>query len=409
MLRWILPVAVVLLGIAAAAVMIRSRPEVETRRREVPPPLVRVVTARARDVQLTVAAQGTVTPRTETALVAEVAGRVVAVSPSFVSGGYFDRDDVLIEIDAADYRAAEATARSQVAQAELRVAREEQEAAIARRDWQELGEGAPTPLALREPQLAEARAGLEAARAALERAQRDLERTRVLAPYDGRVRGEQVDVGQFVGRGTVLGTIYAIDVAEVRLPLPDRELAYLDLPLGGGARAGRTGDPPGGPTVLLHGSFAGRTHTWTGTIVRTEGELDPRSRMVHVVARVDDPYGRHAEGAGDAGGAGNAGDADRPPLAVGLYVNAEILGRHIEDVYVLPRAALRGSDRVIVVDDEDRLRFRQVEVVKTDRETAVVRSGLADGDRICLSTLDNAVDGMRVRTTPVEPPPESEL
>jgi RND family efflux transporter MFP subunit len=199
------------------------------------------------------------------------------------------------------------------------------------------------------------------------------------------VRSERVDVGQFVSRGQSIATLYAVDFAEVRLPVPDRELQFLavDLDRRNGAGA------EDGPEVRLHAEFAGRDRTWSGRIVRTEGEIDPKSRMVHLVARVEDPYGVHTE-------------EQRSPLAVGLFVEAEILGREVEGVFVVPRAALRPAsreapDRVLVVDAESRLRVRPVEVLRTEREQVLIGAGLAPGERIALTPLQAVVDGMAVR------------
>jgi RND family efflux transporter MFP subunit len=381
-LKIALPILVVALGVAGAAVLISARPEVETQRPDLPAPLVRVMTVKTEDLELRVLTQGTVAPRTESTLLPEVVGRVVSASEAFEDGGFFEEGEILLTIDPRDYELAAVRARARVAEAQVRLEREEEEAKVARREWESLGEGEPTGLALREPQLAEARALIEAARADLQAAELDLERTRVRAPYAGRVREKLVDVGQYVTPGTRLAQVYAVDYAEVRLPIPDTDLAFIDLPLDyrGGGSGGRL------PRVILRAEFAGRRHRWDARLVRTEGELDPRSRMVHVVARAGDPYGR-----GD--------DPDRPPLAVGMFVEAEILGREAHGVVVIPRSAFRGSDQVLVVDGNDRLRFRQVEVLKTDRERVIVSSGLADGERICLSPLEAVVDGMKVRTS----------
>jgi multidrug efflux pump subunit AcrA (membrane-fusion protein) len=178
-----------------------------------------------------------------------------------------------------------------------------------------------------------------------------------------------------------VATLYSVDYAEVRLPIPNAELAYLDLPLD------YRGNPSKerGPRVTLRAEFAGKMHEWDGRIVRTEGEIDPTSRMVQVVARVKDPYGK-----GD--------DPTRPPLAVGLFVQAEIQGRLTRDVAALPRSALRSKDTVLVVDSETRLRFRQVGLLRATDEKIVIESGLEPGEKICLSPLEAVTDGMEVRT-----------
>jgi len=379
-LSWILVPLILLLAGASAWYMIWARPEPERRVPEVVAPLVRVQPVTFETVQLTVASQGTVAPRTESRLVSEVAGRVEWVSPSFVSGGFFEQGEPLVRIDDHDFRQAVVRAEADVTRARLRLAQEEAEAEVARREWEDLGQGEATPLTLRVPQVDDARATLAAAEAALQTARRDLERTEVRAPYVGRVRSKAVDLGQFVTVGTSLGSIYSVDYAEIRLPLPDQDLAFLDLPL---VYRGNEGSNPG-PKVTLSARFAGGDYSWTGRVVRTEGEIDAQSRLVHVVARVKDPYGRGA-------------NPDRPPLAAGMFVQAEIAGRAVPDVAVLPRAALRGTNEMLVVDDEDRLRIRAVDVLRTTSETVIVRGGLEAGERVCLSPLEAVTDGMRVR------------
>ncbi len=379
LLKILIPLAILAIGVAGAVAMIMARPQPETRIPEVLPPLVRVEPVERRDVRFSVHSQGTVSPRTESVLVPEVAGRVTAVAPSFASGGFFEQGDVLVEIEPDDYRQAVVMAEAEVARAELQLARVGAEAEVAIREWGELEGGEAPALTRYEPQLAEARAAVNAAQASLTRARRNLERTRVRAPYAGRVRQKQVDRGQYVAPGTPLATVYAVDWVEVRLPIPNAELRYLDLPLDYRGEERRRG-----PEVILRADFAGTEHEWRGRVVRTEGEIDPKSRMVHVVARVADPYGR-----GDA--------ADRPPLAVGMYVRAEILGRVAEDVVVLPRSALRDDGRLLVVDAELRLRFRDVELLRSTDRDVILRSGVEAGERVCVSPLAVVTDGMQVR------------
>jgi RND family efflux transporter MFP subunit len=381
LLKIVLPIVVIALSGLAAYTMIISRPKPEVRTPEVPVPVVRVLDVELGERTLNVQSQGTVSPRTESVLLPEVAGRVIHVSPSFVSGGFFEADEVLLRLDPHDYEQALVQAGASVAQAELRLALEQAEADVARQEWQDLGEeGEAPPLTARVPQVAEAEAAVAAARAAVTNAQRNLQRTEIRAPFAGRVRQKQVDVGQYVTPGTPLGTLYAVDFAEIRLPLPDRDLAFVDLPLVFRGEHAR-GD---GPRVVLRASFAGAVHEWQGRIVRTEGEIDPRSRMVHAVAQVKDPYRRGAE-------------QDRPPLAVGLYVEAEIEGRVVSDVAVLPRSALRDDGTVLVLDEENRLRIRPVDVLRATREEILVSAGLAHGERVCVTSLAAVTDGMRVR------------
>ena len=384
-LRFLLPLIIVAGAGLVALTMIWSRPPVEILTPVVAPPGVRVHEVTLADAPLTVTSQGTVQPRTESQLVPEIAGRVTWVAPSFAEGGFFEAGDVLVRIDPFDYEQMLVSARSQLAQARLRLAEEEAEAEVAEREWETLGRGDPRELALRKPQLDDARASVAAAEAGVERATRDLERADIRAPYAGRVRAKNVDIGQYVRVGDTVATVYAVDVAEIRLPLPDDELAYLDLPL-----SYRGVERQTQPSVTLHARFAGETHAWKGRIVRTESEIDSVSRMVHAIAEVADPY---APGP----------NPNRPPLAVGMYVEAEIGGRTARDVAVLPRETLRGRDQMLVVTPDDLLSFRTVDVLRTSTESVVVQSGLQAGELVVISPLDTPADGMLVQLTDADP------
>jgi len=379
-LKVILPFAILVVGGIIAVAMVKSRAPVPTRPTVEYAPLVRVVEVHPQELRLKVRTQGTVRARTETNLVAEVAGSIVKVSRSFASGGFFEKGDVIVEIDASDYRVAVATAEGTVAQVRVRLETEEAQAEVAREEWEQLGTGGDSPLATRELHLQEAQAALVAAEAMLGKARRDLARTKVRAPFAGRIRAKLADLGEYVAPGVPVASVYSVDFAEVRLPVPDADLAFLDLPVD--YRGAAAQEP--GPEVVLYADFAGQRHSWNGRIVRVEGEIDRASRMVHVVAQVEDPYGKH--------------EGDDPlPLAVGMFVEAEIMGSLIADAIVIPRTALRG-ERVLVVDEEDRLRFRDVDVLRVDRGYAVIVGGLDAGDRVCVSTLEAVSDGMKVRS-----------
>ncbi len=376
----VLPLLVVAIGAWAAAALVRSYEQPERQPVVAQPPLVEVVTAEPKALTLMVQAEGTVAPRTESQLVPEVSGRVVEVSPSLAAGGFFDEGDVLLRIERREYELAITRSRAAIEQARLRLAAEQQEADVARREWELLGRGEPSPFLFREPQIAEIQAALAAAEANLEQAEYDLERTVLKAPFAGRVRSKQVDLGQYVQRGAPIATLYAVDVAEVRLPIPNAELAYCRLPL-----AYRDGsETVRGPVVRLTARFAGQDFTWRGRVVRTEGQIDPQTRMVNAIAQVDDPYARGR-------------NSSRPPLAVGMFVQAEIEGIRVRDVVSLPRTALRGDTTVYVVDQDNRLAFRPVDVLRRERDTVLVREGLEAGERVCVSPLEVAVDGMRVK------------
>lgn len=386
------PILILLGSLGLLVLLILAQRKPEERVETVSAPLVRVVVAEPSRQRLTVSAHGEVTPRTESDLIPQVSGEIVWIAPSLVTGGFFERGDALARIEAADYRVERETARAAVARAESGFERSKKELDRQR----QLERSAVTSEARiddAENTFKVAEAGLAESRAKLERAERDLARTTIRAPYRGRVRSKTVDVGQFVNRGAPIARIYAIEYAEVRLPLPDRELAYLDVPLMPKSAVERAAEKAAGDSsresahegarVRLSADFAGERHVFEGRLVRTEGELDPKSRMIHVVVRVEDPYGLETERS--------------TPLAVGLFVDAEIEGIEVDDVFELPREALREGDQVFIVDAESRLRMKSVELVRTERERILVRKGLVKGDRVCTSPLQAAIDGMAVR------------
>ncbi len=402
----VIPCAILGAGAIAVYVLWLTRPEAVPVPTERAAPLIRVQTLDPHELQLFVQAQGTVEPRTESELKSQVSGEVMWVSPALVPGGFFDAGDPLLKLDPVDYEANLESARAALARAESDARRARKENTRQRRlADRSVASQARIDDAQNAAHVAEA--ALREARARLGRAERDLQRTEVYAPYSGRVRSEKVDLGQFVSRGEALARIYAVDYAEVRLPIPDRELRYLDVPLGYRESSEReepaTSDayPIGdlaeagapdmsGPSVLLQAEFAGEDHEWVGRIVRTEGELDPKSRMVTVVARVEDPYGRKDE-------------IGRPPLSVGLFVDVRIEGRVVPNALVIPRSALREGGRVLVVDEDDRIHYRSIEVLRTEREAVIVEAGLQPGERVAVSPLPEAVEGMRVRAQTDEP------
>lgn len=378
-LKYLLPLMVVGVSALGALVIVASRPDIERLPPEIQPKMVRVIRVQQQTVQLNVSSQGTVTPRTASALVAQVAGRITAVSPSFVAGGFFEKGAVLLSLDSSDYELAVTQAKYQVAQGELTLELEEQQAQIAREEWRRLNDGEIPALVAREPQLKQAKAALEAAQATLAQAELNLQRTQISAPFAGRVRVKTVDVGQYVTPGMALAQIYAIDYAEVRLPLPDNDLAFLDMPFAfRGAPTVRKG-----PEVTLTANFAGENQAWKGYLTRLEAEVDPRTRMVHAVVRVENPYGMSM--------------STRPPLTVGLFVQAEISGKKIKNVAVLPRSALRNENEVLVVDADNKLRFRGVDILKMDAENIYIRGGLQNGEQVCISQLEAVVEGMLVQ------------
>lgn len=374
-----IPGAVVAASVFAALTLMATAPKLEPTAESPAPLIVRVITVAAAPIRLTVSSQGAVGPSTQSQLIPEVSGRVVWMSPALVPGGYFEAGQPLLRLDDKDLAAA-------VARAQANLTRSQADHEHARFEYQRLRSLSERELASRSQLEGGLRAyriaaaALQDARVAFAQAQRDLERGEVVAPFTGLVRSEQVDIGQFISRGAPIATIYATDVVEVRLPIADRQLAFLNLPIGhrGNLPAEHRG------RVTLSADYGGRSVSWHGEIVRTEAEIDMKSRMTHVVARVV-----------------NAGAAT--PLPVGLFVKAEIEGTLAEGVVDLPRNALRRGNRVLIVDAEDRLAYRDVTPLRLHRDRVLIESGLADGERVCVSPLQTVIEGMRVE--PIDEPP----
>ena len=376
--KLIAPFVVIGAALLGAAAIVATTERLQPTQAEPVAPSVRVLKARPEAVRMIVHAQGTVTPRTEMSLVPEVSGNVVWISPNLVSGGYFEAGEPLLRIDDRDYLSAVERARASVSRTEAEQEFSEFELQrLEELETRELVSRSDVEAGMRAARVAEA--GLQDARVALEQAERDLERTEIVAPFQGFVRNEQTDVGQFVSRGATVANLYAVDYVEVRLPIADQQLAYLDLPL---IQRGEL-DETTAPTVTLSANFAGQEYRWTGKLVRTEAEIDSRSRMVQAVARIS------------AEDVSNDDPASLPP-PIGLFVNAEIEGRSVENVVVVPRAAIRNGNEVLIVDEENRLRFREVELLRVYGDEAYIDGGLSRGELICISPLQVVVDGMRV-------------
>ncbi len=374
-IKGIITVGVLFVAVVMAYGLVVTAPAPDQVEPEAVATSIRVERVNPASIQLKVRSQGTVTPLTESELIPEVSGKVSWVSPNLAAGGFFEQDEVLLRIDDRDYRSTldRASASYARAQAEEEHARFELE---RRRKLVEdrLASQADLESALRAHRIAEA--ALKEASVVLKQAERDLERTAVRAPYRGLVRMKKVDQGQFVQRGASIAQIYASDFVEVRLPIADSQLAYLDLPLG------QRGELPADrqATVILSTEYGGEHYEWIGSLIRTEAAIDSKTRMVYAVARVEnDPAGA------------------MPPMPVGLFVNAEIFGREVDDLVVLPRAVVRNQSQVLVVDDDNRLRYRDVDIFRYDGEQVFIRGGLSKGELVNLTPIQTVIDGMRVR------------
>ena len=369
---FVIPTAIVLLFLSVAATLMATAPVLEPANDTPTPLTVRVRTIETESIELKVHSQGSVTPSTVSQLIPEVSGRVTWTSPSLVAGGFFEAGQELARIDDLDYRNAQdranaalkrATAEVEHAKYEYRRLRSLAERKLVSRSALENG--------LRAYRVTQAT--FEDAQANSEQAQENVKRTVLRAPFTGLVRSENIDIGQFASRGQAIATLYANDVVEVRLPIADRQLAFLNLP------PLRNGNFPEDmqPTVKLSADYGGQVRQWFGKIVRAEAEIDTSSRMVHLVARVES-------------------SKDSQDLSVGLFVTAEIAGLAVENIVRLPRSAIRNDNQVLVVDTENRLRFRNIQPLRLYRDNVLINAGLNPGERVCISTVQTAIDGMAV-------------
>ncbi len=373
------PVLVLALGFGVVQVMSAAKPAPEKKEEEQRLVSLLYTEAREQAVHLAVGTQGEVRPHTEIDLTPQVGGRIVAIADHFAEGAGFEPGETLIQLDDADYRLALARAEAGVEADEVLLLQARAAAAIKRQQWEAANPGRkPTPLQVNKPQVVEAEANLRSAKAELADAQLNLARTQIRLPFRGRVIQRDVGVGQYVTAGTVLGRVFATDRVEVRLPLTDSQLQELDLPMGFVAS-----DKNPGPPVTLSARVGREERQWQGRIVRTQAAVDKETRLIYAVAEVVDPYG--------------AGASNGVPLAVGLFVTAEAEGVRERRAVVLPRDALRSADKVYVVDGDNRLDIRTVEILSTSEDRVVIASGLADGERVVTSTIANAVDGMEVQ------------
>ena len=338
------------------------------------------------DVQLRVKTQGEARPQTEIDLVPEIGGKIVYVSPNFIEGGIIKKGEVLLRIEDADYKVSVIRAQAQVAQAEQSVIREKAEGEIAKQDYQELGIGKASPLALRLPQQAQALASLQAAEAELASANLQLKRTEVRAPFTGRVKTKNSDIGQFVSPGRTLGRIFSTSIVEVRLPLSDSDLSKIDLPIAYVAK-----NRASAIDVELNAIIAGKRRYWSGKIMRTASTYDTQTRALFAIAEVVDPYG---SGASENG----------YPLAPGLFVDAEISGKIYQEIIVLPRDGLRPDNEVYVVDDKGKADIRKVKVLDSDSERALLLGGVDEGELVVLSPMEKSRTSMSLRVLDVNNP-----
>ena len=376
--------SIIFLGAAiGAAYYIQNNPPKAERERPVAPVLqVETVVATPQNYDVVIESYGTIQARTQGTLTAQVDGEIINVADFFRQGGFFEKGDLLLEIDPRDYQTALINAQANVSQAQAALAQEQAQADQAAKDWKRLGNAGKAPdLVLRKPQLAASRAQLEWNKAALAKAELDLKRTRITAPYAGRIISKNVDLGQYVTIGAQLAEVFAVDYVEVRLPLTSRQYAQIDIHE---TYRGEnfTASVNNSPLVRIKNQIGNTSQSFSGYISRSEGVFDTTTRQTYVVAHIDDPYGKRDDGT--------------PPLKIGQFVTAEIQGKTLFDVYVIPNSAVYQGSYIFVAENNI-IRRREINLLWQDNDNSVINQGITEGEVIVLTPLNETISGTQIQ------------
>jgi len=374
-----IPIIIIIAGflIMKGMTALRTAPVKEARQE--PGMIVEVLLAEKTDTTVKVRGTGTVEASEEITIIPQVSGRIDYVAPHFDVGGFFKKGEVLFSLEDSDYKLALEQAIATRAKAEYDLATMESQAKIARLEWDRINKddtAEPNPLVLYEPQLKSARAALASATASVERALLDLERTRILAPFNARVRSENIDLGQYVRTGTAVAVISGTDRAEIAVPVPLDDLQWLTGSLSGNGKN----------AALVSMTIGDRQHEWKGRVLRSTGEIDPKSRMMNLIVEVSDPYGLQA-----------GSKSGYAALASGAFVRVELVGTVLKDVFILPRIVFRDNSTVWVMNDEGKLVIKNVKPVRVSADEVIISEGLERGDKIIVTNISGAANGMRLR------------
>lgn len=380
-LKIAVPLLIIIFGIVIMVTLVSRRPAPNREIRNDPGVLVQVFRAEKKNTEITVKGTGTVEAAQEVSVIPQVSGLVVHISPHLHVGGFFRTNDTLFKIEDTDYKLALERAIAARAKAEYELATIESQARIARAEWERINkdkQSPPNPLVVYEPQLKNAQAALASAEADVKKAELDLERTKIRAAFNSRVRSENIDIGQYVRTGTSVAVLSGTDTAEIVVPLPLDDLRWLSIP--------RSGDKIKGSQASVGLNVGGKWYDWHGHVVRSTGEVDPKSRMMQIVVEIHDPYGLTEKK-----------DRARPALAVGTFVDVLIKGRTVKDVFTIPRTAFRDNSTVWVMDSTNKLKIRKVVPLRIEKQEVIIAEGIGEEDMIVVTNVSGAADGMKLR------------
>ncbi|MBU0991071.1 MAG: efflux RND transporter periplasmic adaptor subunit [Proteobacteria bacterium] len=377
----ILAVLILILGVIGMKILGAQKKQIEKKPPRSSMPSVEFFTVKLEDHQIVLTGEGTVKPLKEISIVPQVSGKVIDISPSFINGGRFEKEDILFRIDPVDYELAVTMARASMKTAESNLKLAEEAAVTAQEEWMLHDKNVsanrlpPSDLVLKKPQLLAAQARLAAETANLERAMLNLDRTIIKAPFPGRVGNKQIDIGQFINTGVPVASIFSTESVEIAVPLEDDKLFWFYVP-------GFSKEQTENTTVSVKADFSGHHMIWQGEIHRASAKVDERTRMIDVIVRVAQPY------------------KTTPPLAPGLFVSVDIYGKTIENAAGIPPKALHENNVVWVLDDDNKITFRPVEIAMVQKDLVIVKKGLENGQRIVTTRLKSLTNGMNVKPLP---------
>ncbi len=376
-----LPFLILLLGGMITVVMVKGRKSPEKKEKVDRGALVEIITAEKSSHQVKIHSTGIVQPRQEVTISPQVTGNVVTMSSRFTPGGFFNKGETLFEIEKIDYQLALEQAQATLAKREFELSSVESRARIARREWERLKKGQEAPpnsLVLYEPQLKDAKANLASARAAVKQAELNLSRTKITAPFNCVVRSENIDKGQYVRNGNNVAVVAGTDDAEVIVTVKLGDLQWLEVP-------NPTETKKSSPATIILDSGS-QQYSWPGKIERSMAEVDPQGRMVRLVVSINDPYQLKEKR-----------EEDQPSLAIGSFVDVVFQGKEMRDIFAIPRPALRDDNTVWVITPDNLLKIKSVKPIRLEREKFFIKEGIKPGDRIILTNLTGAADGMKLR------------
>ncbi len=342
---------------------------------EAPAPDVIVEILTPKDFQIQISSNGTTTPLTQTVLTAEVGGEVIYRSKKFSEGSSVIEGEILAKIDDTDLQLQYKNALLQLANAEVQHSLQLAEAEVAKEAWEKIGDGVASDLTLKKPQLKQAEALLEVAKAQVSSAKNKLNKTEIVAPYAGRIQSVNIDLGTTIIPGQPVGALYTSSEIEVTLAVKDNDLQFLSIPMDG-----RKLDPSEQALVEIRSFYKGKNQTWIGRLERVDGVIDPVTRMINLIAVFKNDFI----------------ETDKPNLPIGLFVEALIDGINLKNIFSIPVNAISENNEVYIVNNDNELESRQLSILKKYSDFVIVKDGLKAGERIVISKLSTASNGIKV-------------